>query len=317
MGVFIGDTVRNNLIINGYDADNKYPGMTATNVGVRKGFAAPSGTNSACYLWEVVGSYAYGLTRTPNQFISCDTGDSFMAGFFFDPQYLDADSLRWPYIAMYDMVEAWLGICTFDHRSEKASLSGDAVAFELAQVSSNWWWASALFKFDTEVTSARVWFGWHDVSSRVNPAPFLHVESSGLGMYGFFAGFRDQLGPTDITTATVPDSGTETNILRLLPEYDYKCARGAIQTQHRTPDGHYYSKRFAEYCDFRLNLKKICNKDGMQINSWWGANTDLLFTDNYGATWNPVQIANSEKPVSKISKPYGWAYDAALRLERY
>jgi len=103
--------------------------------------------------------------------------------------------------------------------------------------------------------------------------------------------------------------------VELYPEWDLVDKSTKLEALHRTRSGRSFRYKFGDYAKFAFSLTDVVSADASQVNSWWGANTDLLFTQDSGTTVSSVQLFNKSKPMGQYDKPYETLFKGKIELE--
>lgn len=111
-----------------------------------------------------------------------------------------------------------------------------------------------------------------------------------------------------------PSSG---NHVDLYPEWDIKDESQKIEDVHRPRSGSQYRYKWGEFFRKKFSLTDVSSSDASLVNSWWGSNTDLLFTQDSGTTVNSVHIVNGKTPLGGQMEPYDDLYEGSIELEGY
>lgn len=101
------------------------------------------------------------------------------------------------------------------------------------------------------------------------------------------------------------------------PEYDYTEEHEKIQDEHRVRSGASYIYKWGEFSRFSFNVRWVDSAFRSTINSWWGANTQLMLQRAGETQVFSVRIVNDELPVGRYERPYDDLWMAEIELETY
>lgn len=96
-----------------------------------------------------------------------------------------------------------------------------------------------------------------------------------------------------------------------------KEAKRQVIDRHRTKSGKLYTYNWGEYHKITFNVSFVNSSFKSTVNSWWGANTDLLWKNESDSLVNSVQIVNQRSPISKFQGPYLDLFSGKIELEGY
>lgn len=116
-----------------------------------------------------------------------------------------------------------------------------------------------------------------------------------------------QLGPTSATAVT------------LRPEYDFERDLVKIENRHRTKSGRLYTYLWATYPRFEFSVQYVSSASAALVNSWWSANTNLLFfiTTSGATEVFSVQLTTKSRPLASFVEPGAQYYKGKILLEGY
>jgi len=107
------------------------------------------------------------------------------------------------------------------------------------------------------------------------------------------------------------------NGVTLEVEYDYNDNRQKIENKHRTRDGSQYIYKWSAWDKIDFSVMYVNSSTRAVVNSWWEANTDLLFKDENATQVFTVRLSNDSLPISKFIKPYNDLWRGVIELEGY
>jgi len=107
----------------------------------------------------------------------------------------------------------------------------------------------------------------------------------------------------------------------IYPMWDYNPSAKKNEDIHRTPGGGRYVYTWGRFDKISFGVNYVSSEAACRINSWWGANTNLLWMEinSAGSITNvfSVQLANGDIPLSNRNKPYFEYFKGTLELESY
>ena len=94
--------------------------------------------------------------------------------------------------------------------------------------------------------------------------------------------------------------------VQLYPDFNIKTGRKQIRNEHRSKSGRLRLYKWGEYHKIKFKLEWVPAADANTINSWWRANTELLWFVTSGTTTitEEVMLLNKETPLNQYSEPY-------------
>lgn len=101
------------------------------------------------------------------------------------------------------------------------------------------------------------------------------------------------------------------------PTYEFERRDTKVEDQHRTRSGARYVYKWGQYAKFKVPVEFVSSADASQVNSWWGANTKLLFKNESDSTVFSVQIVNKNLPMGEYQQPYDDLFNGVIELEGY
>lgn len=105
----------------------------------------------------------------------------------------------------------------------------------------------------------------------------------------------------------------------LYPTFDYMNSAKKVESKIRTSDGTRWQYKWGEFNKINFSVNYVSSANKCTINSWWGAETNLLWmqVDSGGAITEiySCYIANVEKPLTQNNKPYIDLFKGKLKLE--
>ena len=103
------------------------------------------------------------------------------------------------------------------------------------------------------------------------------------------------------------------------PEYSFKNAIKQQRDEHRTKAGNLYLYKWSEHRHIEIPVEYVSQANASQIESWWSANTKLLFFVTSGSTTDvySVMILNNDSPLQQYNKPYDNMLRGKIILEQY
>lgn len=110
------------------------------------------------------------------------------------------------------------------------------------------------------------------------------------------------------------DSSTGVDIA---PEWNYQERAKKIETRHRASSGAEYVYKFGYYGARKFDVMYVSSADKTTINSWWAANTDLLFMEVGASEVFSCRLANDYQPIGELVKPYHDQWQGTIELEGY
>jgi hypothetical protein len=133
-------------------------------------------------------------------------------------------------------------------------------------------------------------------------------------------------GPSEIAVRSAifligPSATDVTSFIELYPDYEYTFTKVKDHVDNRTLSGKMYSYTFSTFDIFDIPESWINSADRTAINSFWLANTNLEFYQDYNtypASFHDVRITNKEEPYPNFVKPYfRQFFEGTLNLETY
>lgn len=111
------------------------------------------------------------------------------------------------------------------------------------------------------------------------------------------------------------DAVDSADVVNLEPEYGFEDNAKKIESTMRMQAGGLITYKYAQYPAFKIPVKYLTESNRDLVNTWWSANTQLLFT--YQSSNYAVRITNKDIPIGKFSKPYDDLYEGTIELEGY
>ena len=133
-------------------------------------------------------------------------------------------------------------------------------------------------------------------------------------------------GPSEILLRSAifligPSSTDVTSFIELYPDYEYTFTKVKDHVDNRTLSGKMYSYTFSTFDMFDIPESWINSADRTAINSFWLANTNIEFYQDYNTypnSYYDVRITNKEEPYPNFVKPYfRQFFEGTLNLETY
>ena len=109
-------------------------------------------------------------------------------------------------------------------------------------------------------------------------------------------------------------SGTAVCV-QVRPEYNWKDSGEKVETRHRTRDGSEFVYKWGDFDKVSFGVSYVNSSFKSTVNSWWGDNTDLVFTENVDV--RSVHLTNRTKPIDKLIEPYDDLFRGKIELGTY
>jgi hypothetical protein len=108
------------------------------------------------------------------------------------------------------------------------------------------------------------------------------------------------------------DTGVDIN-----PEYDYRENSEKVESRHRSRSGREFVYRWGGIGRISFSVMYVNSSFKAQVNSWWDANTDLLFMEVGTTEVFSCHITNKKKPVDRFIRPYNDLFRGKIELGTY
>ena len=105
--------------------------------------------------------------------------------------------------------------------------------------------------------------------------------------------------------------------VQIEPEWNLVEQDKKIENEHRTKAGGRYVYKWGSFRKWKFSVEYVNSSFYSIVNSWWGANTQLLFYSSSAAAVYSVQIGNDTKPIGKFNRPYDTLFEGTIELETY
>lgn len=228
--------------------------------------------------------------------------------------FLKAEERTWARLVVRGAGSINGGFAYFDLANGRVGeTSGGVDAVSIHPIGGGWYRTALSTTFPSSNTVAFVTVG---LATANGVSSYAGDGSSGLYVWGGQLERESTVGPYIATSETSVFSNTR-DVLAVAPDFDY--IPGAVKEMdvHRTKGGGRYEYRWGEYKRFSIPVSWVTNSFQSQTDSWWGAGTELLWTDNHGVTVSSVRLTNEERPIARVEAPYLDQFGGDLELETY
>lgn len=106
-----------------------------------------------------------------------------------------------------------------------------------------------------------------------------------------------------------------TSVVSLMPDYDLKMDGRKIENSHRTKTGANYRYVWGSFARVKFKVEFVTSADMCQVNSWWGANTQLVLYDLNSVAVVSGFLTNASAPIDQYVKPYQDQFMGVIELE--
>lgn len=103
------------------------------------------------------------------------------------------------------------------------------------------------------------------------------------------------------------------------PEYDFEPTTKKTESAHRVRSGKEFAYLWGNQVGFKMGVRFVDSSFQCTVNSWYRANTDLLFVEYEAASpiaWH-VRLVNKSAPIDRRIKPYRDQFEGVIELETY
>ena len=108
-----------------------------------------------------------------------------------------------------------------------------------------------------------------------------------------------------------------TSVVSFYPEYDIKFDHRKVENSHRTRTGAGYKYVWGSYRRAKCKVEFLSSADMCRVNSWWGANTPVVFYDMSSVAVVSGYLSNATAPIDSYVKPYIDLFMGTIELESF